>query len=147
MAGSATRLARELDPGLATQRLQEEAIRRLDTLIRGAERQRRQRSSQQSQGEPDAASQPSPPSGSAASQRQPSAGSDSGLGDGDMEGDPPPFAEAELGRLLEEGRVEWGQLPQRLRDLVRQGRRDRISSPYRLWTEQYYRRLAEELRP
>ena len=49
--------------------------------------------------------------------------------------------------MLEEGRVEWGRLPDRVRDLIRQGRRDRISSIYRRLTEQYYRRLAEEGTP
>jgi len=46
--------------------------------------------------------------------------------------------------VMEEGRVEWGTLPPRIRDLVQQGRRDRVSSLYLRLTEEYYRRMAEE---
>jgi hypothetical protein len=45
---------------------------------------------------------------------------------------------------FDESRVEWGQLPPRVRDAVRQGVRDPMSAAYRRLTQEYYRRLAEE---
>jgi len=141
-----TQLLRDAgDVGLDAQRAQLEAIRRLDALIEGAERERqRQRQRGSPSGSPE--QQPSPPessssSGASRGERRPGAAAEGG------EAEPPPFEEAELGRLLEEGRVEWGQLPERVRELVRQGRRDRVSSIYRRLTEEYYRRLAEEAMP
>lgn len=132
--------------GLGTQRVQEEILRRLEALIQSAQRQRQQQQSSSS-------------SSSSSSDSEPSRGEQSGAsstsGDSRREGSaseggesmPPAFEEAQLGAMLEEGRVEWGNLPERVRELVRQGRRDRVSSIYRRLTEQYYRRLAEEARP
>lgn len=134
------------DVGLDAQRAQLEAIRRLDALIEGAERQRqRQRQRGNPSGSPE--QQPSPPESSSSSSGEPQGSRRSGAAAEGGEAEPPPFEEAELGRLLEEGRVEWGQLPERVRELVRQGRRDRVSSIYRRLTEEYYRRLAEEAMP
>ena len=147
MTATHARLSTEGDAGLATQRLQEEAIRRLDALIAGAERQRRQRSSSSRSSSSQSSRQPTPSPPSGGGDPRDASGSPQGSESGDGEGEPPPFEQGELGRLLEEGRVEWGRLPDRLRELVRQGRRDRISAPYRRWTEEYYRRIAEEFRP
>jgi len=134
------------DVGLDAQRAQLEAIRRLDALIEGAERQRqRQRQRGSPSGSPE--QQPSPPESSSSSSGEPQGARRPGAAAEGGEAEPPPFEEAELGRLLEEGRVEWGQLPERVRELVRQGRRDRVSSIYRRLTEEYYRRLAEEAMP
>ena len=52
----------------------------------------------------------------------------------------------ELGQM-EEGRSEWGRLPQRVRDIIMQSRRDRVSAIYQQATEAYYRRLAESRDP
>jgi hypothetical protein len=51
---------------------------------------------------------------------------------------------AASGAELEESRVEWGRLPDRVRELILQGRRDRVSTLYERITREYYRRLAEE---
>jgi cation transport regulator ChaB len=48
---------------------------------------------------------------------------------------------------LEEGRSEWGNLPPRIREILSQSRRDRVSALYQQATEAYYRRLAEERKP
>jgi cation transport regulator ChaB len=48
---------------------------------------------------------------------------------------------------LEEGRSEWGNLPPRIREILSQSRRDRVSALYQQATEAYYRRLAEERQP
>jgi hypothetical protein len=45
---------------------------------------------------------------------------------------------------FDESRAEWGRLPPRVRDAVRQGFRDPMSAAYRRLTQEYYRRLAEE---
>lgn len=45
---------------------------------------------------------------------------------------------------FDEGRAEWGRLPPRVREAVRQGLRDPMSAAYRQLTQDYYRRLAEE---
>ena len=48
------------------------------------------------------------------------------------------------GTELSESRIEWGQLPARVRELVLQGRRDKVSTLYERLTREYYRKLAEE---
>jgi hypothetical protein len=53
---------------------------------------------------------------------------------------------AALGQM-EEGRSEWGRLPQRVREIIMQSRRDRVSALYQQATEAYYRRLAEARDP
>ena len=45
---------------------------------------------------------------------------------------------------FDESRAEWGRLPPRVREAVRQGFRDPMSAAYRRLTQEYYRRLAEE---
>ena len=45
---------------------------------------------------------------------------------------------------FDEARAEWGRLPPRVREAVRQGLRDPMSAAYRQLTQDYYRRLAEE---
>ncbi|MFM9146006.1 MAG: hypothetical protein ACKORL_11810, partial [Phycisphaerales bacterium] len=47
---------------------------------------------------------------------------------------------------FDESRAEWGRLPPRVREAVRQGLRDPMSAAYRRLTQDYYRRLAEEQR-
>ena len=59
-------------------------------------------------------------------------------------GDVPPADATLLEQALEESGVEWGNLPDRVRDMIRQGLRERPSSLYERLTEAYYRRLAEE---
>ncbi len=149
MAESEEALADRGDTGLSTQRIQEGVLRNLQALIESARRQRQQQQQQSSGSSGSSSSEPSrSPSGSPSSQSQssPSTGQDRPSGESG-DGSPPGFEQAELGGMLEEGRVEWGRLPERVRELVRQGRRDRISSIYRRLTEQYYRRLAEEAVP
>ena len=46
--------------------------------------------------------------------------------------------------MFEESSVEWGSLPDRMREMIRQGMRESISRTYRRLTERYYRRIAEE---
>ena len=48
---------------------------------------------------------------------------------------------------LEEERTEWGNLPERVRDMLLQGSKEKFSSLYKQLTREYYRRLAEEGSP
>ena len=144
MAIAADQLSERFDTGLGTQRVQEQILARLAHLIDEAHKQQSKggggavnTSAQAPPGDPG----PSPPSGSQQSQRA----------DGDasntQEGDPPPMQQGDLDTVLEEGRTEWGNLPQRERDMLLQGRREKFSSLYRRLTREYYRRLAEEGSP
>ena len=49
--------------------------------------------------------------------------------------------------MIDETRIEWGNLPPRVRDQLLQGRSDKYSSHYERLTREYYRRLAEEGSP
>ena len=142
MATSATRLGELFDTGLATQRVQQDILAKLDQLI-GKARQ------MQSLGQASA-------SRSASSQRSRSQSpvqrknqvNNSQRRDGtpqdSQDGDPPPRQEGDIHTILQEGGVEWGNLPERLRRELLQGRNDEFSSMYRRLTEEYYKRLAEE---
>ena len=117
--------------GLGTQRLQQRIVDRLQALIDAAARQQQQQSSSSS---------------SSSSQQQQQQNGDQRSEDG-TDGSsvqPPPPEGAELGGALEGSGVEWGNLPPRMRDLVTQGLRDRVSEVYRSLTEAYYKRMAEE---
>jgi hypothetical protein len=61
--------------------------------------------------------------------------------------DPPSPQDADPNSILEETRSEWGNLPQRVRDMLLQGRKDSYSPLYKRLTEEYYKRLAEEGSP
>ena len=67
---------------------------------------------------------------------------------GDPQGGTPETdpSDAAQGGPLEQSEAEWGRLPARTREAVRQGLREKMSTTYKWWTEQYYRRIAEEAR-
>ncbi len=139
MGLTADLLENERDPGLGTQRLQEEILAKLDELIDQAQKQRMSMSSQSpgQQDQSDAQQQPRPrPTDSAGQQRTQAGESQPGAPPGRQEGD--------INRVLEETGSEWGNLPPRLRDELIQGRDDRPSRLYRRLTEEYYTRLARE---
>jgi hypothetical protein len=75
-------------------------------------------------------------------------GQDGAAAAGDPQGGTPEVdaADAAQGGPLEQSEAEWGRLPARTREAVRQGLREKMSTTYRWWTEQYYRRIAEEAR-
>ncbi len=143
MAVAADQLSERFDTGLGTQRVQEKILARLAHLIDEAHKQ-------QSKGGGGAVntSAQAPPSPGDPGPSQASGSQQSQRADGDasntQEGDPPPMQQGDLDTVLEEGRTEWGNLPQRFRDMLLQGRREEFSSLYRRLTNEYYRRLAEE---
>ena len=143
-------IGQDLVTGPPTQRLQEDIIRRIDSLIDQAQEQQssqssssqssssRQNSKDQQQSQSDQSGKQDEQSGST-SEAQAAAGSE------ERERTLPPEAqEVRLGGALEETGEEWGSLPSRVRDLLRQGRRDTYSGVYEKLTGEYYRRLAEQ---
>ena len=134
---SADMLDQSFDAGLGTQRLQEEILLRLDVLLDQARKGKCKGGSSSSSGQ--RKPQPNPgkqqtgkpkdnPSGPAADST-----ATTGLP-----------RDAELTGELDESQSEWGHLPQRVRDMLLQGRRERFSSLYERLTREYYKRLAEE---
>ncbi|MSR29482.1 MAG: hypothetical protein EXS03_07920 [Phycisphaerales bacterium] len=168
MQRSAT-LLRDRDSGTAVQRIQEDVITRLDALIDAAQQQQRQqqasasadsKSSGSSQGEPkDGGKSGSDKAGSSEEQRRREAnnraqaerlkgekpGDEQQAGNNpDRPGEAPPTDASVEGGIIEETEEEWGKLPPRMREILRQGVREKMSSVYRRWTEAYYRRIAQE---
>ena len=124
-------------------------MRRLEQLIDAARRQQQQQqqqsssssSSQQQQdvGRQESRSREQQQQGAEQQQQQqPAGGAEPG------EGLPPGFQDGPLDSEIAEEGEEWGALPERVRDMLLQGRRERFSSLYERLTRAYYRRLAEE---
>jgi hypothetical protein len=134
---SADLLEHELDPGAATQRVQEEILIKLDQLIDEARKQCRGSCSSSSNSMANRPNQrPGAKPGGASKPGQP-AGSRPG-------GAEPPLEQGDLNTRLEETGSEWGNLPQRVREMLLEGRSERFSTLYERLTREYYRRLAEE---
>ncbi len=165
-------VSQDHDTGIGTQRVQAQALSRLDALIEAAvkfEKSSSKKSSKnksqkdKSNSKPESGSQKNPDG------EKTSEGDDSKK-DGDKKSEsnpggeknkesernkngesgdnvqPPDFMDAQLqpDSALDEGRSEWGRLPQRIREIMSQSRRDRISALYQKATEAYYRRMAED---
>jgi len=144
MGRAAEQLEQRFDTGLGTQRVQEDILKKLDDLLEAAKQQQSQGGSSASSAS--ASPQPSPQPGKQGQrpqpgqQRNPSPSSS-------QEGDPPPMQQGDINTMIEEQRTEWGNLPQRIRELLLQGREEKFSSLYEQLTREYYRRLAEDGSP
>lgn len=138
MGDSAGRIKAARDVGISTQRLQEEAIRKLDLLISQAQRQQSQSSSSSSSSQ-DRQNQPQP-NQPQQGQPQNQAGNTENRG----QVDPPARQEGPLGPDATGSSAGWGNLPARVRDALMQSQQDSVSALYRAMTEAYYRRIAEE---
>ncbi len=161
------------EAGLPTRRAQQSVVRKLDELIATARRMQQQQQQQQQQaGQAGGAQQrrnrqggqqQDGQSGEEPGQDEPRPGADDEsrrrAGDRDGAGRPkgqradagaqePPEAVGPTDEMaqFDESRAEWGRLPPRVREAVRQGLRDPMSAAYRRLTQDYYRRLAEEQR-
>ncbi|MFM7134831.1 MAG: hypothetical protein ACKO0W_10995, partial [Planctomycetota bacterium] len=134
MKGAADRLSDQKDPGLGTQRLQEDALRSIDRLLEEAQRQQQQQrsqsrsSSRQQRSSSEDPSESNQPSGQRQQGRQQRSTATSGES-GEAE-PPPPENGSAVDSEIAESRIEWGRLPDRIREMVLQGRRDRVSSMY-----------------
>lgn len=145
MGDASTRLEHK-DPGLETQRIQEDAIKRLDQLISSL---KQKQSSSKSSGKPkpgensdsqdDARQQKQGKPGDKGQQQQKPQGAQ-----GNSPGMGPTLQEGALAPQLESARAAWGSLPARVREMLMQGTEDRFSARYKLLTQEYYKRLAEE---
>ncbi len=141
MGESASRLGELSDTGLATQRLQEDILRKLDQVIEAAKNNQ-----QQSQSSSSSSSQQQQQPNQPQQQQQQQQGEASD-GDNTEESTPPGRQDGQLNPEIDSARAAWGALPERVRDALYQGRSDRYSSLYERLTEAYYRRLAEERQP
>ncbi len=138
MGDAASRLTEHKDPGLGTQRVQEDVVKRLDQLLASLDKQ-------QSQGSPQPKPQPSDPK-QQPGPKKPSPGKPEPQpkGDGSQEHEGPTLQQGQLKPELESARAAWGSLPARVRDMLMQGTEDRFSARYKAMTQEYYKRLAEE---
>jgi len=162
MKSASSGLSERKDAGLGTQRTQEDVLRTLDRLLEEAQRQQRksrssQSSSGRSKGSKDLSSTDSGSKDSSSQdpserngQQRPSRARPEGVQSGAQADGGTESTDAERAPIdgvsedLSESRIEWGRLPERIRELVLQGRRDRVSTIYERLTREYYRRLAEE---
>ncbi len=124
------------DTGISTQRLQEDIVRKLDALIAAADRQQQQQQQQQQD-------QQRQDPGQAPAQQQQAQQEQNPTGDNRGEESRVGQQGASLGPEAARG-ADWGGLPPKWRDALRQGDSDAFSGIYRSATEAYYRRLAEE---
>ncbi|MBK7404302.1 MAG: hypothetical protein IPJ41_06615 [Phycisphaerales bacterium] len=140
MERSARRISASKDTGIATQRMQEDVLQKLDKLIADAEKRAQQggnsSSSSANNQQPQQSQQPN-------QQSSPQAGK----GDNHGEATPPGLQTGALRPEEASDLAAWGALPARLRDALIQGSSDRFSATYRKLTEAYYKRLAEEPKP
>lgn len=138
MADAADLLRKAHNTGLATQRVQEEIILKLNKLIEEAERQQSSSSSSSSSSRQQGQKKGKQPS-------QPQQARNKGnQGDNRGERTPPAGQQANLKGKIDSLGAAWGSLPARLRDALLQGAGDTYSSLYESLTEAYYRKLAEQ---
>lgn len=168
------RLLDENEAGLPTKRVQESVVRKLDELIATAQRMQQEKKNQQqssgSQGQQQQQQQKknggkkqdgSEQEGKDGQRDEPRENGQQRGGrdgkspqdeggkrrrDGDATSNEPPETAdpTTTDAQFDESRAEWGRLPPRVREAVRQGLRDPMSAAYRRLTQDYYRRLAEE---
>lgn len=143
MSRSAELLDTRYDPGLGTQRIQQDVLTKLQQLIDQA-RQQQSSSSSSSDSQQQQQQQQSDPGRQQQQQNQQQQMQQPSDADGGEEVEGPALREGDINTMLEETRTEWGSLPQRVRDMLLQGRQERFSSLYEQMTREYYRRLAEE---
>ena len=121
--------------GVQTQRIQQDVIDELDRLIENADRQQRNSSGSSESMETNPGSM---------DRQQTDSSSDPSESDGGRIVLQP--EEPNLSGPIDEIGSEWGALPDRVRRMLQQGRRDEYSSLYEQMTTEYYRRLARESR-
>ena len=140
MDDTAARLSQPGGTDLVTQRLQEDILRKLDTVIEAAQQNQGQGGGSSAGSQTQQQSQPDSPG-----TQKSGAQSMAGKGEGNAESMPQAGGEASAAadrQLLDAS--AWGALPERLRNALQQGLSDTFSATYRSLTEAYYRRLAEE---
>ena len=148
MKESAARLTGSKDAGLATQRVQEEVLRKLDKLIEEAKKKQSQSKSSQSKGKQQKPQdQQSEQDQQNAKKNQAETTSKQQSRDSKDRTESTAREDGALRPAPLAGGATWGNLPAHVRDSLTQGLSDQFSSAYRRLTEQYYKRLAEEPKP
>lgn len=140
MGDVAKRMSESQDASLTTQRMQETILRRLDQLISSMEQQQQQQqqqSSQQQQQQQSSANQRVP-------QQQQSQQNNENQGDNTGQTTLPDRRDGALRPALDAARASWGNLPERVREMLVQGTNDHFSNIYKELTASYYKKLAEE---
>ncbi len=158
MNRAASRLSEHADTGIDTQRIQEEAIRRLEQTL--SEAKKRQQQKQQQSSSSSSSQGQSQPQQTDAQGQQPQQG-EQGLTpeqraaqaaaeraararQSDANLDPPAREREALRAALEASRAAWGNLPERVRQSLMQGSGEKFSTVYQQMTVDYYKRLAEQ---
>ncbi|MFT3686615.1 MAG: hypothetical protein QM783_17140 [Phycisphaerales bacterium] len=140
MNESAKRLESDKDTSLNTQRMQEETVKLLDALVKKNNQKKNNQNKQQQQQQQQDQQQQQQPSQSQQSQQQqqqqPGQDTSPSVDRGGT-------TSARLRPGMEAARAAWGNLPQRVRQLLVQGSGDQFSKEYQRLTEEYYKRLGE----
>jgi len=145
----ADRIAENHDVGLATQRLQESIMAKLDQVIEAAKKLALSNSSSGS-GSPDGQAQQQEGGGAMNAAQQDDAtdsGSLSSSASSSANNGEPHAANTNQQPSMQDNQDRWGNLPLRLRKDLLQGINERFSSVYQELTGQYYRRLSQEDQP
>ncbi len=138
MGDAAERLQKARDTGVVTQRVQDDIVKRLDQLINSLENMQSQSSSSSSGSQQQSPTNQQLPNQQSRGQRQ------EGQGENQGAAEPPARRDGPLRPGMEAVRSSWGKLPDRVRDMLVQGRDDAYSQLYAEMTKAYYRKLAEE---
>lgn len=138
----ASRISKNHDLSLTTQRLQEDILRKLDQVIESANNNDSQGGGGSSSSSQSSSSNEQQPN-QQQQEQQPGEGSQpsSESGESPMPGG---SSAAQPGDEIAPNGVSWGSLPTRIRDALSQGISDQYSELYRSITEQYYKSLAED---
>jgi len=139
MGDAADLLERAQSTGASTQRLQDEIVRKLDTLIEQAKQQQQQQASSSSSSSDPSQQQQQQPNQPQSQQQQ---AQQSSPNNKPQDTTPPERQDGPLADRLDEMRAAWGALPERVREALSQGSGDQFSSFYKAMTESYYRKLA-----
>lgn len=139
MKETSQRIVSSKDVGLDTQRLQEQALRKLDKMIDDAQKNqgKKSKSKQQDQQQQQQEQQ---------QQKQSSQSKSSSQAAGDAKGGDVAQQNAQTKAPPAGASAAWGGLPPHVRDALMQGLSDRFSTSYQRLTEEYYKRLASQER-
>ena len=138
----AGRISDNNDLSIATQRLQEDILAKLDQVIEAANENNSNSSSSSSSSSQSSSEQQDQPD-----QQQSQQGEGDQQNPSNQSGEesmPGGASEANPGDEVAPDGVSWGALPARIRDALSQGISDKYSELYRTLTEQYYKSLAED---
>ena len=133
------------DAGILAQRLQRDALARIDALLQQANKQNRTNQSQPTSGDPMEQARQAAHAG--ASQGQPTNGNTDSKSSGETGNRDPNTQDPQLGGNMEHRGAAWGTLPPRLRAMLEQGRRDDTSLLYADICAEYFRILLESPNP